>query len=175
MRTYSRTMGSSDWILLAFLSLLWGGSFFFSKVALSALQPFTVVLLRVGIAAIALNAIVRATGQRMPSSPKAWAGFLGMGLLNNLIPFSLIFWGQTQISSSRAAILNATTPVWTVLLAHLLTADGRLTPSRLGGVLFGLLGVAVMIGLDALQGLGANVVAQLAAVSLVPPASYFHH
>lgn len=87
-----------------------------------------------------------------------------MGLLNNMIPFSLIFRGQTQISSSLAAILNATTPVWTVLLAHFLTVDERLTPNRMGGVLLGLAGVAIMIGLDALQGLGTNVIAQLAVV-----------
>ena len=157
-------MGPLEWILLIFLSVLWGGSFFFSKVALSELQPFTVVLVRVGIAAIVLNFVVIATGQRMPTSPKMWSVFVVMGLLNNLIPFSLIFWGQTQISSSLAAILNATTPVWTVLLAHFLTTDERLTPNRLGGVFIGLLGVAIMIGLDALQGLGINVLAQIAVV-----------
>ena len=112
--------------------ILWGGSFFFSKVALSELQPFTVVLGRVSIGAIVLNIIVRLSGQRMPNSPKIWGLFLIMGLLNNLIPFSLIFWGQTQISSSLAAILNATTPVWTVILAHFLTSDERMTPNRLG-------------------------------------------
>jgi drug/metabolite transporter (DMT)-like permease len=100
----------------------------------------------------------------MPSSPKMWAAFLVMALLNNLIPFSLIFWGQTQISSSLASILNATTPVWTVLLAHRLTVDERLTPYRLGGVLFGLTGAAIMIGVDALQGMGTNAWAQLAVV-----------
>lgn len=164
MRAAAKTMGSLEWGLLIFLSILWGGSFFFGKVALVELRPFTLVLGRVGIAAIALNLMVRASGNRMPASPKIWAAFLAMGLLNNLIPFSLIFWGQTQISSSLAAILNATTPVWTVLLAHFLTVDERLTPGRLGGVLFGVGGVAVMIGLDALQGLGVNVVAQLAVV-----------
>jgi drug/metabolite transporter (DMT)-like permease len=87
-----------------------------------------------------------------------------MGLLNNLIPFSLIFWGQTQISSSLAAILNATTPLWTVILAHFLTQDERMTPNRLGGVLLGRFGVVVMIGIEALQGLGIHVISQLAVV-----------
>ncbi len=159
-----KTMGSLEWFLLIFLSVLWGGSFFFGKVALSELRPFTVVLGRVSIAAIALNLMVRATGHRMPSSPKVWAAFLAMGLLNNLIPFSLIFWGQTQVSSSLASILNATTPVWTVLLAHFLTVDEPLAPNRLGGVFLGLTGVVIMIGLDALQGLGLNALAQLAIV-----------
>ena len=162
--TVNKTMGVSEWFLLILLSLLWGGSFFFGEVALLALPPFTIVLGRVSIAAIVLNLIVRATGQRMPSSWRMWGAFLGMGLLNNLIPFSLIFWGQIEISSSLAAILNATTPMWTVLLAHFLTADERMTSNRLVGVLFGLIGVTVMIGFDALQGLGVNVLAQLAVI-----------
>jgi len=162
--TISKVMGPVDWLLLIILSILWGGSFFFGKVAVSELPPLTVVLGRVSIAAIALNMIVRMQGQQMPTSGKKWSEFLVMGLLNNLIPFSLIFWGQTQISSSMASILNATTPVWTVLLAHFLTADERLTSNRLAGVLFGFLGVTVMIGLDAFDGLGVNVVAQLAVI-----------
>jgi drug/metabolite transporter (DMT)-like permease len=159
-----KTMGPFDWMLLIFLSILWGGSFFFAEVALSELRPFTIVLGRVSIAAVVLNIIVRSTGKRMPTALKMWIPFLVMGLLNNLIPFSLIFWGQTRISISLTAILNATAPVWTVLLAHFLTADERLTPNRLVGVLFGLMGVAIMIGLDALQGLGLNVIAQLAVI-----------
>lgn len=160
----NKTMGALEWFLLILLSVLWGGSFFFSKVALGGLQPFTLVLGRVSIAAIVLYFIVRVSGHQMPASPKIWGSFLGMGLLNNLIPFSLIFWGQTQISSSLASILNATTPLWTVILAHFLTQDERMTPNRLGGVVLGLFGVVIMIGIDALGGLGINVLAQLAVV-----------
>ncbi|MDO9109167.1 MAG: DMT family transporter, partial [Desulfatirhabdiaceae bacterium] len=105
-----RSMGPLEWLLLVTLSVLWGGSFFFSKIALYELPPFTVVLARVGIAAVALNFVVIATGNRMPFSWKIWGSFFSMGILNNLIPFSLIFWGQTQISSSLASFLNATTP-----------------------------------------------------------------
>ena len=151
-----------EWILLIILSILWGGSFFFSKVALAELGPFTIVLVRVGIAAVVLNLVVIATGRRMPTSLKTWGLFLIMGALNNVIPFSLIFWGQTQIPSSLASILNATAPLWTVLLAHVFTKDERLTASRIGGVLFGLGGAVVMIGPDALRGPGLNVLAQLA-------------
>jgi len=165
MRTSAvKTMGLVDWLLLIFLSILWGGSFFFGKVALSELRPFTLVLGRVSIAAMVMHVVVRATGHRMPSSLRLWGAFLVMGLLNNLIPFSLIFWGQTQISASLASILNATAPIWTVLLAHYFTTDERLTPNRLGGVLFSLLGVVIMIGPDVLRGLGLNVLAQLAVV-----------
>lgn len=160
----TKTMGSLEWFLLFILSVLWGGSFFFGKVALAELGPFTLVLGRVAIAAIALNLIVVATGHRMPSSLRTWGQFLVMGAINNLIPFSLIFWGQTRITSGLASILNATTPLWTVLLAHLLTRDERLTRNRLAGVLFGLVGVAIMIGPSALQGLGSNLIAQLAVL-----------
>jgi len=157
-------MGPTAWLLLIFLSILWGGSFFFSKIALSELQPFTVVLGRVSIAAVMLIFVVFATGHRMPKSPKVWAAFLVMGLLNNLIPFSLIFWGQTLIPSSLAAILNATTPVWTILLAHFLTTDERLTSHKLVGVIIGVIGVVITIGVIDLQGLGSNVIAQLAVL-----------
>lgn len=164
MTSTAKAMGPWEWFQLIFLSLLWGGAFFFSKVALSELRPFTIVLGRASIAAIVLNLIVRVTGYQMPSSPKIWSTFLVMGLLNNLIPFSLIFWGQTQISSSLASILNATALLWTVLLAHFLTVDEHLTPNRLAGVLLGLVGIVIMIGPDALQGLGLNVLAQVAVV-----------
>lgn len=165
MRTSTvKVMGSLEWFLLIILSVLWGGSFFFGKVAVAELSPFTLVLGRVGIGAIALNLIVIATGHRMPSSPRIWGSFLIMGALNNLIPFSLIFWGQTQIASGLASILNATTPLWTVLLAHFLTLDERLTTNRLSGVLLGLAGVVIMIGSDALRGPGLNVLAQIAVL-----------
>ena len=160
----NKQMGAQDWFQLFFLSVLWGGSYFFIKVILVELKPFSAVLGRVFIAAIVLNIIVRATGHRMPSSRRMWFSFFVMGFINNLLPFSLIFWGQTQISSSLASILNATTPVWTVLLAHFLTADEKITPSRISGVIFGVVGVAVMIGVDVLQGWGSNVIAQLIVV-----------
>jgi drug/metabolite transporter (DMT)-like permease len=111
-------MGPIEWCLLIVLSVLWGGSFFFSKLALADLPPLTVVLGRVALAALALNLVVGASGTSLPRSPHLWLAFLTMGLLNNLIPFSLIFWGQTRIASGLAAILNATTPLFTVLLAH---------------------------------------------------------
>jgi drug/metabolite transporter (DMT)-like permease len=157
-------MGTREWALLLLLSLLWGGSFFFSKVALGELRPFTIVLGRVGLAALALNLVVLASGRRMTASWRMWGLFAVMGLINNLVPFSLIFYGQTQIASGLAAILNATTPLWTVLLAHSFTPDEGLTPGRLAGVLFGLAGVTIMIGPDALGGLGTNVLAQLAVL-----------
>ena len=159
-----KVMGPVEWLLLLTLSVLWGGSFFFGKVALAELPPFTLVFGRVFLAALALNLTVRATGNRMQSSLRIWGTLFVMGALNNMVPFSLIFWGQTQIASGLASILNSTTPVFTVVLAHFLTKDERMTRNRLGGVLLALGGVVVMIGPDVLRGLGAEVVAQVAII-----------
>lgn len=158
-------MGSIEWVLLIALSVLWGGSFFFVGVAVAELPPFTIVLLRVTIAALALHLASRVLGVAMPWDAQAWLTFFGMGLLNNAIPFSLIVWGQTQIASGLASILNATTPLFTVLVAHVLTADERLTRARLAGVLLGIAGVVVMIGPAAMAELGRDVLAQLAILA----------
>jgi drug/metabolite transporter (DMT)-like permease len=161
----NRRMDRSEWLALLLLSVLWGGSFFFAGVQVKALPPFTIVFLRVGLAAIILNALVRAIGKRMPADRPAWRAFFGMGLLNNAVPFCLVVWGQTHIASGLAAILNATTPISTVVVAHLLTNDEKMTGSRLLGVFVGFLGVVVLIGPDSLQGLGANVLAQVAVLA----------
>jgi len=145
-------MGLLEWGLLLLLSVLWGGSFFFSKVALAELPPFTVVLGRVAIAAAALYLYLRATGRAIPGNGEVWRAFFGMGLLNNLIPFSLIFWGQTAIASGLASILNATTPIFSILVAHLLTNDEKMTPQKIAGVLLGVLGVAVLMSGSAFAG-----------------------
>ena len=160
----NRTMGATEWALLIVLSVLWGGSFFFAEVALVELRPFTVVLCRVGFAALVLVAVVYATGQRLPRRGDLWGAFFVMGALNNLIPFTLIVWGQTHIASGLASILNAATPLFTVVLAHLLTHDEKMTPNRLAGVVLGLAGVAVLIGPEVLRGLGFHLVAQLAVL-----------
>lgn len=157
-------MGAMEWVLLIILSVLWGGSFFFVGVAVKALPPFTIVALRVGLAAIALNVVVRATGLRMPTDLRVWGAFLGMGLLNNMIPFCLIVWGQTHIASGLASIFNATTPIFTVIVAHAFTKDEKLTGGRLFGIIVGFAGAAVIIGLDSLDNLGTNTLAQLAVL-----------
>ncbi len=160
----SKIMGPLEWGLLIILSILWGGSFFFVEVALTELPPFTVVLGRVGFAAIALILFVYGVGHRMPVDFRLWGAFIVMGALNNLIPFSLIVWGQTQIASGLASILNATTPLFTVLLAHFFTKDEKMTPNRIVGVLLGLVGVTVMIGGEFLAGLGLGGIAKLAVL-----------
>lgn len=162
MASINRAMGPVEWLLLVTLSVLWGGSFFFVGVAVDGLPPFTIVALRVGLAAIVLNLFVVATGLRMPGDRRAWLAFFGMGFINNLIPFSLIVWGQTHIASGLASILNATTPLFSVVVAHWLTADEKMSPGRLAGIVFGIAGVAIVIGPGVLQGIGTNVLAQLA-------------
>src|ERR671912_2097262 len=141
-----QVMGPVEWALLLGLALLWGGSFFFSKIAIGELPPLTVVLCRVVLAALTLNLVVLLSRRRVPADPRSWGALVVMGLLNNAVPFSLIFWGQTQIASGLASILNATTPLFTVLVAHVATTDEKLSASRFVGVLAGVIGVAVMIG-----------------------------
>ncbi|MEQ9812434.1 MAG: DMT family transporter [Azospirillaceae bacterium] len=155
-------LGPIEWLMLVTLSVLWGGSFFFNAVALEALAPLHLVLLRVGIAALVLWTIIAVRRVPLPRGSRAWAGFLAMGLLNNALPFSLIVWGQTQISSSLASILNATTPFFAVLLTHALTVDERISRAKLTGVPIGLAGVVLLIGPDALAGAAADVLGQLA-------------
>jgi drug/metabolite transporter (DMT)-like permease len=157
-------MGLLEWALLIALSVLWGGTFFFAEVALREVGPLFLVSARVGLAALALVLMVYATGHGLPRSASLWGAFFVMGALNNLVPFSLIFWGQTRIAGGLAAILNATTPLFTVVLAHFLTRDERMTANRFAGVMIGIVGVTVMIGPDALRDLGLDLLAQIAVL-----------
>ena len=122
--------------------------------------------MRVGLAALALWALVPLLGHAMPRGWRVWLAFLGMGLLNNVVPFALIVWGQTQIASGLASILNAATRLFTVLVANALLPDERVTPLKLAGVVIGLTGVIAMIGPEALEGLGGAVLALLAVVGV---------
>jgi drug/metabolite transporter (DMT)-like permease len=138
-------MDARDWGLLALLSILWGGSFFFTAIAVAELPPLTIVLARVGIAAVLLLPVLWASGARLPARPTDWMPFLVMGLLNNVIPFSLIVSGQTRIASGIASVLNATTPLFTVLVMAAY-GDEPLAARRVVGVLAGLAGVIILRG-----------------------------
>ncbi len=150
-------MALSTWGLLCLLGLIWGGSFFFARIAVSSVPPFTLVLLRVGLAALALQIYVAGRYDIYREFAARWPQFLLLGLINNAIPHTLIFLGQTQIGAGLAAILNATTPVWTVLIANAVTADERLTMTKIVGCLLGLAGTAVLIGPGAFAGLSSAV------------------
>jgi drug/metabolite transporter (DMT)-like permease len=148
------TMGVKEWTMLVALSALWGGSFFFFKVLVAELPPLTVVLGRVGFAALALNLFLIVRRDSIPFDRRLWGAFLIMGLLNNVIPFTLIVIGETRISSGLAAILNATTPIFTILAAHVLTVNEKLNWAKGIGVGLGFGGVAILIGPDIFAGLG---------------------
>ncbi|MBI9083511.1 MAG: DMT family transporter [Desulfobacterales bacterium] len=158
------TMGLLEWGLIVILSIIWGGSFFFIAVAVKEMTPLTIVMCRVVLAALVLLAYVRLSGARMPTDPRLWGAFFIMGVLNNLIPFSLIVWGQTHIESSLASILNATTPIFSVVLAHFLTGEERLTANRMVGILLGWIGVSLLIGFEALSGFGLRGMGQVAVL-----------
>lgn len=162
--TVQKMMGWKEWAMLIILSVLWGGSFFFNGIAVRELPPFTIVTLRVGLAALALVVFIRMMGLSLPKDYRIWLAFFGMGFLNNLLPFCLIVWGQTQIASGLASILNATTPLFGVIVAHFLTADEKITRNKIAGVLIGFLGVAIMIGPDAIAGIRGNLWPQLAVL-----------
>lgn len=162
--TSAPAMGAREWPLLVVLSVLWGGAFFFGKIAVGEWPPLAVVLVRVALAAAVLHVAVRALGLSMAVGRGMWLAFFGMGLLNNLIPFGLIFWGQTQIASGLAAILNATTPVFGVIVAHLFGRNEKATGLKIGGVLAGLIGVAILMGPDAVGGLSGALLPQLACL-----------
>ncbi|MGX1097132.1 DMT family transporter [Amorphus sp. MBR-141] len=152
-----------DWAMLAALSVLWGGSFFFAKIAVAEIPPLTLVALRVAVAAAALHVFLFATGRRSPLADARFPAFVVLGIFNNVIPFSLLFWAQTTIPSGLAAILNATTPIFTMVLATLLTADDRATPLKIGGIALGFLGVVVMLG-TGLSGGSGSLLAEIACL-----------
>ena len=166
--TKNRTMSPVDWVLLLILSILWGASFLFNGIAVRELPTLTIVLARVGLAALSLMMILPIFGIKLPTEMRVWRSFFWMALLNNVIPFSLIVWAQSSITSGLASILNATTPIFTVLAAHVLTRDEKLSVNRLIGVILGFVGVAVMLGdgsMDLESGITAKLACLAAAVS----------
>ncbi|WP_040618833.1 DMT family transporter [Rhodovulum sp. PH10] len=163
MRATPLTMSPLDWVMLIALSTLWGGSYFFAKIAVAEVPPLTIALVRVAIAAPILLALCGATVRR--GLPRHWLAFLVMGLLSNAAPYALIAWSQTRIGSGIAAILNTTTPLFAIVLAHLFTHDDRITPARTVGLLLGIAGVAVMVGPTAVEGLGGEILAETACLA----------
>jgi len=152
MAVAQRAMTAREWGLLALLSLLWGGSFFFIGVAVKELPPLTLAALRVGLAALILWVSAPLTGAKLPKSGRALAALALLGLGNNALPFALIAWGQTHLAAGLASILNAATPLFAVLLAHVFTVEEKLSRFKIIGTAAGILGVAWVIGPDLLWG-----------------------
>jgi drug/metabolite transporter (DMT)-like permease len=164
MTSSDQRIDARDWSLLGVLSVLWGGSFFFTGVALQELPPLTVVFLRVALAAIILLPVLWVYRTRFPESLSGWKPFFALALLNNVLPFSLIVVGQTYIPSGLASVLNATTPLFTVLVMAA-AGDEKLYGRRVAGVIVGLIGVIVLHGqhLDFEAGQSVGIVLCLAA------------
>jgi len=148
--------------MLGILAAVWGGSFFFAEIALREVPPMTIALHRVFWALPVLALIVIIKRYTIPRSPKILGAYLVMGALNNAIPFSLIFWGQTQIDSGLASILNATTAMFAAVIAGLLLKDEPLTRNKIVGAALGLAGVAFIMGPTALRSFNPSNLAQLA-------------
>ena len=157
-------MNRSDWLTLGILAFIWGGAFFFIGVAVRHVPPLTYVCMRLTIAAAAMWIYVRVRGEGLGLPRSAWGSIVLLAILNNALPFALFGWSQTHIASGLASILNATTPIWGVVVAHFLTQDERMSPRKIGGVLLGFGGVATMIGPSLLSNLGSGALAQIACV-----------
>lgn len=163
-RAAAQPMSLAVWGQLLLLGLLWGGSFFFARIAVAEMPPLVLVFWRVLIAAAALHLWLRARGVNIRPILDHAGNFVALALLNNVIPFSLIFAGQTEIGAGLASVLNATTPFWTIIVANALTSDEKFSATKISGVLLGIAGTAVMIGPGLLAGLGGPVWAKLAIV-----------
>jgi drug/metabolite transporter (DMT)-like permease len=153
-------MRTSDWLLLVLLSLLWGVTYFFVAVANPQVPPFTLVLGRVGLAALALVPLVYLMGMRLPATAAGWWPYVVQSVVNNVIPFTLMVYGQLHIASGLAAVLNATTPLFTLVVARLVVGEA-LTANRLAGVLLGVAGVGVLVGPEALGSNASSVIGML--------------
>ena len=158
-------MNRADWGILIALALIWGAAFLFIGLAVREVPPLTYVWVRLTIAAAALWLFLRWQGKARPLPRQAWLAIAILALFNNVVPFILFGWGQTQIASGLAAILNATTPIWGVVVAHLYTSDERMTGPKLAGVLIGFAGVAMMIGPAFLVSFDGGALAQLACLA----------
>lgn len=132
-------------LLLILLAALWGPSFLFIKIAVAEIPPLTLVLGRVGIAAVLLTLFLWAQGKTLPRSRTVWRHLAVMGFIHNTIPFVLFGWGEQYIDSAMASILNGTTPLFTIILAHYFVGDDRLTPAKLVGALIGFAGLLLLI------------------------------
>lgn len=174
--TVIHRMGVFEWLLLITLSAIWGGSFFFNAIALRALPPLLVVWGRVSIGCLGLFTVLAFSSLSIRAYLHRWRDFLIMGIFNTFIPFTLIVWGQQHIDSGLASVINATTPGFTIAVAHFFTKDEKASSRKLFGAGIGLIGVATLIGTDALSGFGNHVLGQLsimgAALSYAISATY---
>jgi drug/metabolite transporter (DMT)-like permease len=165
MQTEAPRLDGGSWALLVTLASLWSISFIFIKVAGAEFPILTLVLVRVALAALVLHGVVLASGRRYPGGGRLLLRYASMGLFNNVLPGILIVYATIRIGAGAASILNATVPLFTLVIAHASTADEKITPVKLVGILVGMAGVAAIIGPPALGGVTANLVATLAMLA----------
>ena len=158
------SMTPLEWTYLFILSVVWGGSFFFIELALRDLPVFTIGFIRLFFATLGLFAIMVFMRLSFPRSLRGWITCFALGFFNNALPFSLLIWGQVHITSGIAAILVATTPLFTLIGAHFFTADEKMTPARFLGVALGILGVALMLAPSFGGGIRVHLFASLACL-----------
>ena len=163
-RSPLRSLGITEWMLLVGLSILWGGSYLFMKLAVLTVPLFTIVLGRVSIAALALLIVITISGTGIPKGRRIWLAFFGMGIFNNVIPMSLIVFSQNSISVGLASILNSITPLFTILVAHMTTNDERLTFRKLVGISFGIMGVVMLMGPELVDNFGVAALGEWACL-----------
>ncbi len=147
------------------LALLWGIAFLFIKVAVREIPPVTLIMTRVGLAAVILYLILRAQGRNLPRPGRIWLHFAVVGLLYNALPYSLVAWSQQHIDSALAAMFIGATPLITLVLAHFFTADDHFMPAKAGGVAFGFAGLAVLLGPALADGLHVTSFGLLASLT----------
>ena len=157
-------IGGRTWALLILLGVLWGGSFFFARIAVQEIPPLWLVFFRVFVAALALHLYLIVLRQWKNFSAVPLLPFFGIGMLNNVIPFSLLFIGQKELGAGLASILNATTPFLTVIAAQVLTGDEKASVRKIVGTLLGIAGAVIVVGPAAFKGLGAPLWAQLCVI-----------
>lgn len=162
--TTSPKLDGVGWGLIAILSLLWGSAFFLIAVGLRGYPPNMLVFLRLALAIVPMWVAMRMAGEKLPRDAHSWWMLFVVGALNCSLPFILFFWGQQYLASGYASILNATTPLWGVVVAHFMTQDEKLTPARIAGAALGMAGIVVMAWPEAIKGLTGNLLAQIACL-----------
>lgn len=154
-----------EWALLALLATCWGASYTFIKIGVATIPPVTLIAARTLIAGALLLAVLRMRGVKLPTEPSMWRRFMLQACLNSVLPFTLIAWAERSVDAGLATILNSTSPIFIFLLGLGLGGADKPTLRRLFGVGAGLAGICLIVGFEALNGLGHSLIAQLALVA----------
>lgn len=156
---------TAELALLVALATLWGGSYTFIKLGVATIPPITLIAARTTIAGLLLLAIMRMRGVRMPADAATWQRFAFQAVLNSVIPWTLIAWGERHVDAALATILNSAGPIFTFLFTAVVTRHEATTPRKLFGVIAGMAGILLIVGVDAFHGMGSGLAAEAAIVA----------